>query len=141
MAIYRFWADVVVVAHAAYVGFVLGGFLAILLGILFRWNWIQNFWFRAVHLLMIGIVVVESLLNIVCPLTTLENDLRAKAGEAAVYPGSFIGRWVHSILFYDAPNWVLTLGYCLFGLLVLGALVVKPPRWPWAKRGHKGCQA
>jgi len=131
MVIYRFWADLVVVVHAAYVGIVLGGFVAILLGILFHWNWIRNFWFRAIHFLMIGIVVVESLLDIVCPLTTWENDLRLKAGDEAVYPGSFLGRWVHDLLFYDAPTWVMTLAYCIFGLLVLAALVLAPPRWPW----------
>lgn len=136
MVIYRFWADVVVVLHATYVAVVLGGFLAILLGIVFHWQWIRNFWFRGVHFLMIGIVVVESLLGIVCPLTTWEYDLREKAGEEAVQPDSFVGRCIHAILFYDpetCPPWVLTLGYCLFGLLVLGALVVAPPRWPWTK--------
>ncbi len=138
MVIYRFWADVVVLLHATYVGIVLGGFVAIVLGIVFHWAWIRNFWFRGVHFLMIAIVVVESLLNIVCPLTTLENDLRVKGGDAAVYPGSFIGRWVHEILFYDAPDWVMTLGYCVFGLLVLGALIAAPPRWPWAKEARSG---
>lgn len=133
MAIYRFWADVVVALHALYVAMVLGGFLAILLGILLHWKWIRNFWFRSVHLLMIGIVVVESLLGIVCPLTTWENQLREKAGEEAIYPGSFIGRWIHGILFYDAPDWILTVAYCVFAALVLATLFVAPPRWPWTK--------
>jgi len=133
MTIYRFWADVVVVLHAAYVGVVVIGFGLILLGIALRWQWIRNFWFRSIHLLMIGIVVAESLLDIACPLTTWESDLRAKAGEAPSSPDSFIGRCIHELLFYNVPNWVFTCCYCLFGALVVAALWLAPPRWPWAK--------
>ena len=72
-------ADVVVVLHAAYVSFVIFGQLAILVGILCRWAWVRNVWFRWLHLLAISIVVIESLLGIVCPLTTLEDWLRVRA--------------------------------------------------------------
>jgi hypothetical protein len=125
--IYRFAADVVVVLHAAYVSFVLFGQLAILAGILCRWDWVRNRTFRWLHLAAISIVVVESLLGIVCPLTTLEAWLRAQSGQAT-YAGDFIGHWVHELLFYDAPPWVFTLIYSAFGLTVLGAFFLAPPR-------------
>jgi hypothetical protein len=127
--VYSTLADVVVAAHAAYVLFVILGLLAILAGVLFRWSWTRNFWFRLAHLAMIGVVVVESVLGIVCPLTTLEQSLREKAGLPAE-SGSFIGRWVHELLFFQAPEWVFTIVYCLFGAAVLATFWLAPPRWP-----------
>jgi hypothetical protein len=124
---YRFLADLIVVAHATYVGFVVFGLVAILLGGVLRWRWARNLWFRLVHLLAILVVAAEAVLGIVCPLTTWESDLRETAGEA-VQEGSFVGHWAHELLFVDVPPWGLTLGYCLFALAVVLAFVVVPPR-------------
>lgn len=136
MTFYQFMADVVVVVHAAYVGFVLFGLVAVLLGRVLRWSWVRNFWFRAAHLLTIGIVVVQALLGVLCPLTILENYLRAKGGEST-YPGSFIGHWIHELLFFDMPAEDFTLIYCLFGAIVVATLVLSPPRWPWGRGESK----
>ncbi len=130
MNVYRLLADGVVVVHAAYVGFVVVGMIAVLLGIALRWRWIGNFWFRAVHFLMIAIVVAESLGGIECPLTTIEDNLRSRAGET-IEQGTFLGRYAAGTLFYsNAPHWVFVTGYCLFGALVLATLLVSPPRRP-----------
>jgi len=127
MNLHSLFADAVVFVHAAYVGFVVVGLVAILIGSVLRWQWIRNFWFRVVHVILIGIVVVEALLGITCPLTTLESSLRRAAGETA-RAESFVGRWVHDLLFYDAPVWVFTVVYCLFGAVVLATFVIAPPR-------------
>jgi hypothetical protein len=132
MNLYRVLADVVVVVHAAFVGTVVLGLLLILVGLALRWRWVRNFWFRAVHFLMIAVVVGQALLGIVCPLTTLENHLRELGGQEP-YPGSFIGYWAHELIFYDGPPWAFTLGYCIFGAAVLTTLLAAPPRWPWRK--------
>jgi hypothetical protein len=137
MAIYRFLADVVVVVHAAYIAFVVFGLLAILVGLALRWKWVRNFWFRTIHFLMIAVVVVQAVGGILCPLTTLEKHLRLKGGEAT-YTGSFIGHWVHELIFYRGPPWVFTVCYCAFGAVVLLTLYLAPPRWPWARIGRSG---
>lgn len=124
---YQLAANGVLILHVAYVGFVVLGLLLILIGGLFRWRWVRNRWFRAVHLLAITIVVLESWLNITCPLTTLENWLRVKAG-AETYDGDFIAIWLHSILFFDLPPWVFVYGYTAFGAAVLAGLILVPPR-------------
>ena len=62
-----------------------------------------------------------------CPLTTLESALRENAGEAG-YETSFIERWLTAILFYEAPPWVFTAAYTLFGLVVAAAWWRYPPR-------------
>lgn len=134
MAAYGYLADLVVVLHAAYVGVVVLGLLAILAGAARGWDWVRDFWFRLIHLAMIATVVVESLFGIPCPLTDLEDRLRRAAGEH-VQAGSFIGRWVHDLIFVDCPPQWLTLVYCLFGGAVLAAMILVPPRWP-CRRGR-----
>ena len=129
MAGYRFLADSIVIVHFAYVAFVVLGMAAIVAGAVLGWRWVRNFWFRAIHLLMIAAVVAESLCGVLCPLTDWEDRLRELAGEPNE-PGSFIGRCIHRVLFVDAPSSVLAACYCVFGLAVLVMLVVAPPRWP-----------
>ena len=126
---YAILADAVVVVHLAYVTFVTLGLVLILLGWLLGWQWVRNFWFRALHLVMMGIVVAEALLGIVCPFTTWEQQLRRLAGQAT-YTGDFLGHWSHELLFFEADPWVFTAIYCLFGAVVLATYWLVPPRRP-----------
>ncbi len=127
-------ADAVVVLHLIYMLVVVGGEVAVLVGAARGWVWVRNFYFRVIHLLMIGVVVAESLVAMACPLTDLEDWLRRQAGQA-VEQGTFIGRLAHAVLFVELPSWVFTVIYCLFGLLVLGTLYWIPPRLP--QRGRQ----
>lgn len=124
---YSHFADLVLLIHFAIVLFVVGGLLLIVLGNFLRWSWVNHWWFRAMHLLAISVVVLESWLGIECPLTTLENWLRLQAGQG-VYQGSFIQHWVHGVMFYQAPGWVFALAYTLFGLAVVAAWWRWPPQ-------------
>jgi Protein of Unknown function (DUF2784) len=126
---YGFLADVMVAIHVGYVVYVVVGEILILVGWARGWAWVRNFWFRITHLLAMGIVVFEELASLRCPLTIWEERLRVRAGEA-VTGETFIGRLLHSILFYDAPKWVFTLGYSLAGLVVLATFVFCRPRRP-----------
>lgn len=132
MSWYTFLADVLVTMHLGIVSFVLFGQIIILLGVCLGWQWVRNLWFRLAHLATIGIVVMESLFGYECPFTTWEHNLRIAAGQDASQ-GSFVGRLMHSLLFYQGPEWVFTVCYCVFGLLVLGTFLLAPPRWPWTK--------
>jgi hypothetical protein len=120
-------ADLIVVIHAAYVGFVVLGLLAILIGVAFGWKWVRNPWFRWIHISMIGIVIAEGLAGIPCPLTVWEGQLRKGAGQVA-YAGDFIEFWIHRFMFYRAERWVFTVVYTIFGLAVLAAFILAPPR-------------
>jgi hypothetical protein len=130
--LYRVPADTVVVLHAAYVGFVVFGELAILIGIALRWTWIRNRTFRVLHLTAILVVVLEAWCGITCPLTTWEDWLRSQAGQT-VEEGDFIGRWVHHALFYQADPAVFAAIYTGFGALVVLSLILAPPRWRSAR--------
>jgi len=115
---YGVLADAILIVHFAFVAFVVFGFLLILIGLLNRWTWIHNRYFRNAHLAAIGIVVLQAWFNQICPLTLWENELRRRAGESG-YTESFIEHWLHKILFYQAEPWVFTTIYTLFGALVL----------------------
>ena len=124
---YQLLADVVLVLHFAIVVFVVGGLGVILLGNVRGWAWVNGMGFRILHLLAIATVVAESWLGIACPLTSLESWLRSDELVAS-YEASFIEHWVSRLLFYQAPTWVFTLVYSLFGLSVAAAWWCFPPR-------------
>lgn len=123
----RVLADVVLIAHVSFVAFVVIGLLLILIGGFRGWNWIRNPWFRGVHLATIGFVIVQTWLGAVCPLTTLEMDLRERAGEET-YRGGFIAYWLHQLLFYEAPPWVFSAAYTVFGFAVAVSWLKFRPR-------------
>ena len=128
---YQHLADAVLVLHASFVIFVVAGLLLIIAGGCLHWEWVRNGWFRLSHLACIGIVIAQSWLGVLCPLTSLEMWLRQQAG-GGVYAGSFIQHWLQRLLFYDAPTWAFITVYTLFGLLVVASWVWLPPQF---KRG------
>lgn len=114
---YQLLADAVLTLHFSIVAFVVGGLVLTVAGNFAGWRWVNSLWFRLAHLAAIAIVVSQAWLGVTCPLTSLEMWLRAKA-RATTYGGSFIEHWVQRLLYYEAPSWVFTLGYSVFGLLV-----------------------
>jgi hypothetical protein len=141
MSFYGLLADILSAIHLALMVYVVLGQLLILVGILFRWGWIRNPWFRWTHMAAILTVAAEALLGIMCPLTNWELDLRRLAGEPDD-ARSFTARLVHKFLFPldefpDADPVILTLGYYGFALLVLITFVLMPPGTP-APRGRVG---
>ncbi len=148
---YIFLANLVVFFHLLYVGFVVVMVPVIVVGGWRKWSWVRNFWFRLVHFFMIGIVVVETVFSVTCPLTTWESDLRVAGGQleraeggdgysydpdAPAYQEDFVGRLLRSIPFFDpesVPQWVLNCFYYAFGGLILVTLFLIPPRWPRRK--------
>ena len=124
-ALYILAADAIVLLHVTFVAFVVFGLVFIIVGKLRGWSWVRNPWFRYAHIAAIGIVILQSWLRVVCPLTTWEMALREKGGDA-VYSGAFVAHWLESILYYRAPEWVFVVGYTLFGVLVAAS-------WYWVR--------
>ena len=118
--IYRWLADGVVLIHGAFVVFVIvGGFLAL------RWG--KLVW---VHLPAAIWGVLIEFAGWICPLTPLENALRARAGEAG-YAGGFIEHYVLRALYPGGltPTIQLALGSFALGVnIVAYALLVRRRR-------------
>lgn len=115
-------ADAVLFLHFAFVLFVAGGLVMIWCGAALRWRWVRNRWFRIAHLAAICFVTAEAVAGIACPLTVWEDALRG-SGDSA----SFIARWVHRVMFYNLPEWVFTVAYALFALVVALTYWLVPP--------------
>lgn len=85
---FRVLADAVLVLHLAFIAFVvLGGWLVL--------RWPRLAW---LHLPAVAWGVWISLAGRVCPLTPLENRLRALGGEAG-YSGGFIEHYLTSLIY------------------------------------------
>ncbi|MCL4512973.1 MAG: DUF2784 domain-containing protein [Candidatus Eremiobacteraeota bacterium] len=117
----------VYIIHLIYALTIIVGFILIWIGYFVQWDWVKNFTFRMIHLIMIGIVAVESLFNIECPLTWLQEKLmsldRLKHGNIP-----FIAGIVDKILYYKFPLWVFNTVYIVFGVLVLATWFLIPPK-------------
>jgi polyferredoxin len=123
--VYLIAADTILLIHVLFVVFVVLGLLLIFAGKIFAWGWVHNFSFRITHLVAIGVVVLQSWLGAICPLTVWEMNLREKAGDS-VYEGSFITHWLQTLLYYRAAEWVFVVLYTLFGVLVIAS-------WYWVR--------
>ncbi len=121
-------ANAVLLLHVGIAAFVVAGLLFVVAGNLKQWRWVNNAWLRTTHLTAIAIVVAESWLGFVCPLTTLEMWLRSRAGGAS-YKGDFIEHWLQPLLYYSAQAWVFVAAYTAFALLVLASWWYFPPRF------------
>jgi hypothetical protein len=98
-------ATAVVLLHVAFVMFVVaGGFLAM------RWRRIAY-----VHLPAVAWATYVEWSGAICPLTPIENSLRAAAGLEA-YAGDFVANYIFPVLYPDG----LTRG----AQLVIGAVVL-----------------
>ena len=109
-------ADVTDVLHLAFVLFaVFGGLLAL------RWRWMT--WIHLPAALWAGFV---ELTDTICPLTPLENALRA-AGGAPAYGGDFIEHYVVPIVY--PPGLTRTIQLALAAVLVAFNVVVYTVAW------------
>jgi hypothetical protein len=124
---YRLLADLIAVVHLGYVAFVVLGEAVILLGLVRKWHWVRNVWFRTAHLAAISLVALEAAMGMRCPLTDWERNLRAAVGET-VSEASFLARLANDILFFAAPEWVFRTAHLVFALLVIATFVLAPPR-------------
>ena len=121
-------ADAILLLHVLFVAFVVLGLVLIIAGYSLSWRWVRNPWFRILHLVAIGVVVVQVWLGIICPLTVWESKLRLQVGETG-YSGSFIAYWLEKLLYYDAPAWVFIALYSVFGVIVAASwYYIRPNR-------------
>ena len=103
--LYGLLADLVLIAHLAFVGFVVfGGFLVL--------RWRRLAWIHVPVALWGAAIVVT---GFTCPLTPLENRLQQLGGRAG-YQGGFIEHYVTAVLY---PDGLTRQAQLVFGATVL----------------------
>jgi hypothetical protein len=104
---YQVAADLVLVVHLLFIGFVVGGaFLA--------WRWPRLIW---VHLPAMVYGALIEFVGFSCPLTPLQNYLRHRAGEAG-YSGGFISHYLIQWIYPAGLTRDIQIGLGLFVLLI-----------------------
>jgi hypothetical protein len=120
--LYRLLADFVMLVHFAYIVFVMGGAFLVLYR---RW-WI---W---LHLPAVAWGAWIEFFSKTCPLTPLENSLRARAGQTG-YSGGFIDHYLTRAVYPE--------GLTPRGQIVIGAVMVLANTvlywWVW-RRARSG---
>jgi hypothetical protein len=109
--LFRSLADLVVLAHLAFVAFaVLGGLAAL--------KWPRVAW---VHLPAVAWAALIEYAGWICPLTPLENALRSAGGQAG-YAGGFVERYLVPVLYPADLTRAVQIGLGT-AVLLLNALV------------------
>jgi len=102
---YALLANLVLVLHATFILFVVFGGLLVL--------WRRGLAWLHIPAALWGVVIEFQ--GWICPLTYLENDLRAAAGSSG-YSGSYIDHYLMPLIY---PVWLSSETQVLFGLAVL----------------------
>ena len=105
--LFRLMAELVVVAHLAFIVFVVAGSLLAL-----RCPWLA--WLHAPSLIWAATSIT---IGLPCPLTPLEKLLRRLGGEDA-YAGGFIDHYVEGVMYPESLTPVLRAMACL--VIVVG---------------------
>ena len=119
--LYRWDADLTVATHSAFILFVIfGGLMA------WKWSWLK--WAHPPALIY---GLLTEIFNWYCPLTSLEIELRGKAG-LTLYEGSFISAYLNRLIYLDVSQKTLIVAasaVCLLNLLLYayGTSAKRPP--------------
>jgi len=121
-------ADIVLVIHVLWVGFIVVSIPLIIVGAFLGWRWIRNRWYRRIHVTMMALVVVETVFGLACPLTLWEDSLRREAGQQGYSADGFVSHFVRQLLYYDFEPWVFGVAYVSVLGLILALYYFIPPR-------------
>ena len=109
-------ADFILFIHLIIAIFISAGMLIFPIGGLRSWRWCKNFSLRVTHLGLIVVVFIETLIGVNCPLTVVENYLRAQDTHQ-----SFIGSLMSNTLYWNMSE---ALFFHLYGICVVWVLIL-----------------
>jgi len=122
--LYRLAADAVLIVHGLFVLFVVVGGLFSLWRP--RWAWLH------IAAALWGAAVMLS--GMVCPLTPLENSLRAAGGQAG-YAGGFIDHYITAAIYPQGLTRPVQMG--LGGLVILSNALIYAYLWSRRTRNRR----
>lgn len=130
-------ADAVLALHVGIAAFVVAMTLAVPAGGALGWRWIRRRGLRWLHVGLVAVIALQAWLGRLCPLTTWEQQLRARAGQAT-YEASFVGHWLSELLYLDLPWWSFVLAYTVVAVVVVLGWWRWPPDPAVRTRGKSG---
>jgi hypothetical protein len=113
---YELAADLIAVTHLAFIAFVILGAVV---------GRRSRFW-RALHLGAMAYGVLIEVFYWYCPLTYVEQYLRARAGKGS-YSEPFIAHYLNKVVYLDVPQWSLIAAAGMVLLINTGLYL----RWAW----------
>jgi hypothetical protein len=136
--IYQILSDLIIAVHFMWIAFMLLGFW------LTAWHFFRvyffklstakadrffnRFIFRTLHLLGIGYVATLTLLGKYCPLSILENYLKAGYDPQAVYPGVFIIHYIELLVYPNVHPLVIVIPTIALAVFTVFVYVLRPPQ-------------
>jgi hypothetical protein len=108
---YQVGADLVVVLHLLFIGFIVGG-------VFLTWRWAVIIW---AHLPAVIYGALVEFAGFTCPLTLLENYLRQRAGQAG-YRDGFIAHYLVNVIYPPGltHGMQIGLGHLLLVVAIIG---------------------
>jgi Protein of Unknown function (DUF2784). len=70
------FSEIILSLHLLIFLFITFSFILIPIGYFQKWEWVKNKYYRSIHLILMGIISIETILGFMCPLTILENILK-----------------------------------------------------------------
>jgi hypothetical protein len=120
-------AALVLALHLAVILFNIFGLVAIPLGAWRGWRFVRVFWWRALHLAILGVVALQALFGRACFLTLWQSALESEGG-APQSTELLLQHWIEALIFWPLPIWVFALLYAAVWLYALALWRLVPPR-------------
>ena len=102
------FSEIVLLFHFCIFLFMTLSFFLIPLGYYQKWEWVKNKYYRLIHLVLMGIIFIETILGFMCPLTILESFLRND-----IEINNKITQIIHQIMYWDLPTYQFIILYLL----------------------------
>ena len=116
------FSEIILLLHLLIFLFITLSFILIPIGYFQKWEWVKNKYYRSIHLILMGIISIETILGFMCPLTILENYFRDD-----IKVDNKLTEIAHQILYWDLPNYQFIILYILsFSYLIFLWIFFKP---------------
>lgn len=125
-------ADVVMLIHAAFATFVVGGLVATVVGTLLGWTWTRRPAFVRTHMASALFIAVRAAAGIPCPLTWIE-DLVRNGIAANCFAGATFHELAHALALRGMPTNQFAFRAIVFGALVMAVHLIanRAALFPW----------
>jgi hypothetical protein len=115
-------ATLIFALHLGVIAFNVFGLIAVPLGAWRGWRFVRVFWWRALHLALLGLVAVQAAFGQICFLTLWQSELEGNRG-----PRPMIQAWIETLIFWPLPVWAFALLYAAILVYAIWLWRAVPP--------------